>query len=254
TGFDYAGADFGGGLASEYLHTQGANRGRSGHFRTDFVSLSAYGTYLPPDLKELSFYAIGGAGYVSSRFHREAGPSGSTIPAIAKPNGLEANAVLGAEFTFAKEMFARIPEGFSLTPLANVQYVWNKLNSFQEHGAGVYDLKAGRQIANSLSSLLGTRADYFFENDSVALNTEFDLGWRYEFLHGTRHVTLATPNFTQIQNLSSQSVRAARNTLWVGFDLLLTVYRSFQLEASSDLQWNPDYIQNSFYLGLGGAF
>ena len=254
TGIDHAFSDWGGGLAAEYSGTNARVVHHAGHFNAQQVHGSAYATVLPSSLSELSIDAIVGGGYAWYKMHRNAGPTVMPVTALGKTNGWEADALLGVEYVFTHEKFASMPNHAHAMPYFNIQYVWDHVDGYQETRAGVYDLNATHQNLSSLRSCLGLRFDYMVETKNFTFKPEFNLAWQLEYLDHSRNVQFTTVSAPNFQSIPSTIQGAGRNTLLGGVDFFMTVCQAFEIEVSYDIQFNSLYLNNSFYLGVGGNF
>ena len=253
-GFDHAFEDVGLGLSGNYQDLSAHLHHHAGRFIVDQLHGNAYLAWTPSSLPECAVDAIVGFGYDWYDIHRKAGSPVTPVTAKGKTHGLEADALLGAEYIFSKEQMHAIPQNMLVTPFLNVQYIWADIENYKERDAGIYGLHVREQHANSLRSTLGIRWDYLVKNKNFVFQPEFSLAWQYEYLDSSRSAyfsTLQAPNF---QTIGSGIVGAGRNTLLTGVDFLFTIYRVFELELSYDLQWNNLYTNNAFYVGIGGNF
>jgi outer membrane autotransporter protein len=202
----------------------------------------------------LSVDAIVGYGYDWIKVSRKAGPAVAPVTPKAKPQGELCDALLGVEYIFENRKYEAMPRNFLVTPFFNLQYIWTKVDGFKEQGGGVNDLRVSRQLAKSLKTTLATRLEYILAYENFTFNPELDLGWQYEFLDKKRGVNFSTPNLAQVQSISASVVGAGRNTFLLGVDFFFTICKVFELELMYDLQWNSVYVNNNFYIGIGGNF
>ena len=251
-GFDYAFSQGGIGFSAAYANVSGTVV-HGGSLNLNSLHGSLYGLYAPHGLEQLGISAILGGGYEWNSIHRKAGPS-PTVTAHGHPQGQEVDGLIGVEYIFSKSQYSAFPANFELIPLANIQYICAWVPSYNETGAGQFDLHVNHQTAQSLRSLVGARLDYFYTTQDISFRPELDIGWQYEFMDHPRTLGFATTNLTTTKTVNTQVIGAHGSTLWLGVDLLLTVNQVFEFEASYDLQWNSFYLNNAFYLGLGGNF
>ena len=209
--------------------------------------------WVPETLSQLGVSTIVGGGYEWISVDRKAG-TGPSVIAHGSPRGYEVDGLLGFEYIVSQSQFSAFPESFQLVPLANVQYVYSNIGAYNESGAGQFDLHVDSQTPSSLRSLVGTRFDYIYQSKDVKAKSEFNIGWQYEYLDNSRNLEFATVNLASTKVVGTQVFGAHGSTLWVGLDFLVTYKEAFQFEASYDLQWNSFYLNNGFYLGLGGDF
>ena len=147
-----------------------------------------------------------------------------------------------------------MPNHAHAMPYFNIQYVWDHVDGYQETRAGVYDLNATHQNLSSLRSCLGLRFDYMVETKNFTFKPEFNLAWQLEYLDHSRNVQFTTVSAPNFQSIPSTIQGAGRNTLLGGVDFFMTVCQAFEIEVSYDIQFNSLYLNNSFYLGVGGNF
>lgn len=248
-GIDHAFKTVGAGVVAEYAKTTGDVNHHAGNFSIDQAHASGYATWVPKSCQEFALDAIVGWSYQWYNIERKA-----TRTAKGNTQGMESDALFGAEYIFSNDRFAAIPENLLVTPFANLQYIWVNIDGFREHDAGIYDLKLNEQNVNSLKSSIGTRLEYIVKTKNVTFKPEFDLAWQYEYLDNKRNLHFSTVNLAQVQNISAGVLGAGRNTLLLGADFLFTIYKVFELEMSYDLQWNQTYTNNTLYLGLGVVY
>ncbi|MBS0627019.1 MAG: autotransporter domain-containing protein, partial [Verrucomicrobia bacterium] len=254
TGFDHAFNNFGLGVSLDYTKIDADVHHNSGDFTVNQLHGSTYATWTPPSLQALAIDAIAGWGGEWFKINRTAGPSTASVTAKGNTKGMEADALLGVEYIFSNNQFSSMPKNVLFTPFLNAQYMWADINSYEEHNAGIYDLKVKRQSAQSFRSCIGTRFEYLVKGKNYTFKPEFDIAWQREFLDHNRNIYFSTVNLSQTQHISKNISGAGRNTLLLGVDFLITVYEVFEIEMSYDFQWNNLYMNNGFYLGIGGNF
>jgi|GEM_PF-1446726 len=253
-GADYASTNLGLGAAVDYVSVDAKVRHHAGFAYLDQIHGCIYGTLVPPNHQELAINAIVGGGYDWYTTKRQAGISFSPIEAKGKCGGAEFDALLGAEWILAKDVFGSIPEHFSITPLANVQYVYPHVKKNHERGGGIYDLEIQVPHMKFLWSTVGARLNYEIAGEKISFQPELDFGWQYQYLNQHNHVDFSTIALPQTKYVSIPVLGIGHNTLWAGADFLITICKVFQIEASYDLQWNNVYTNHSFYFGIGGEF
>lgn len=92
-------------------------------------------------------------------------------------DGGEFNTLLGGGYDYTIG-------GFSVGPVASVQYTYLGLSSFQENGSDAPMLFPS-QNQNSLKTALGARASYTFNLCGVAIKPEVRAQWQHEYLDST---------------------------------------------------------------------
>lgn len=254
TGIDHAFYNWGLGFSLDYTALTGKVDRHAGKFSAHQLHTNAYAAWSPECAPNLAFDTILGWGYDWYEIHRMAGLQLTRTKTKGSPNGMEADALLGAEYIFSGNRFQSMPDCLQITPFVNVQYIWMNIDDYREHHAGIYALKVGHQRAQSLRSTLAIRFDYQFECGAVTFKPELDFGWQYEYLDHSRRIHFSTINLPLTQNISNPIFGAGRNTFWAGVDFLFTVCDIFEVEMSYDYQWNSLYRNNAFYLGVGADY
>jgi outer membrane autotransporter protein len=230
-----------------YDHIAGHGAHDWGDFNIDQLHANLYATYAPKSLPELAVNAILGGGYDWMDIHRNTGVS---QVAKGKPGGAEFDALLGLEYALQDH---GMPERFQIIPLVSIQYIHLDVEKYHEHGAGLFDLKFGSQIAQSLRSTLGTRVNYSWEWKDVVFTPELNLGWQREFLDKSRPVRFAPAHF-EVPSASLTMPRSGRDVALAGVDFLVTLFDKYSLEASYDFEWNSLYHDHFFYVGCNFRF
>ncbi len=254
TGIDHAFDNWGAGLAGDYSSTSATLDHHAGNFHVNQIHGSGYGTWVPPSLQSLAVDGI--VGYAHEWYHtrRKAGTTLISGKAKGDTQGTAVNGLLGVEYIFSKQQYEKIPRDVLVTPYLNVQYIWAHIDSYHEHGAGVYDLKIHEQQARSLRSCLGLRFDYVLTRENVTFQPEINLAWQLEYMDHMRHLKFSPSNLPALPSVDTQIFGAGRNTAIIGVDFLITVYKVFEVELSYDFQGNSLYQNHGFYLGVGGNF
>jgi fibronectin-binding autotransporter adhesin len=254
TGVDHAFEEIGIGISADYTTTSAKVDHHQGKFYLDQLHGDAYLTYVPHKISELAIEAIGGYAYEWLTTRRKTGSILNSTTAKGHTHGMEFDALLGAEYIFSKKQFHVMPRDVLVTPLFNMQYIWAGFDKYNESNASIFNLKVHDQHMESLRSTLGTRFEYLVKGENVTFKPEVDIAWQREFLDHDRCVNFSTICLPKQQNISERVDGAGRNTLLFGVDFFITVYKVFEIEMSYDLQWNSLYVNNSFYLGIGGNF
>ena len=157
------------GLAAGYANT-GSDLFNGGKVEVNSGRGSAYAT-LYGDGYYLNA-AVGGA-YNSYRTKR------ATLGGHAhgKTNGGEFNALLGGGYDYRAG-------GFTVGPVASLQYTYLGLDGFTERGSLV-PMSFPSQNQNSLKGALGARVVYTWRTSGVSIRPELRLQWQHEFLDST---------------------------------------------------------------------
>jgi hypothetical protein len=254
TGLDHAFDTFGLGGNLEYTYTKGHVHHDAGKMRANQIQATGYGSWVCPSLNNFAVDALLGYGYEWFNIYRTAGPAVAPVYAKGTPQGMYVDGLVGIEYMFENREFSRVPENFMCTPFFNMQYIWARVGEYNERGAGLYDLHVNSQWAQSLRSTIGTRLEYVVTRENFVFKPELDLAWQYEYLDHSRNVDFSTLNVPTFKSISTPVEGAGRNTVLIGVDFLFTIYKVFELEMSYDFQWNDHYVDNTFYLGIGGNF
>jgi hypothetical protein len=246
TGFDYAFSQVGLGLLLNYDHIAGHGAHHWGKFDIDELHANLYATYAPKSLPEFALNAILGGGCDWYSIHRHTGID--TIPEVAKgkPRGAEFDALLGLEYAIKNKHL-------QIIPLVSIQYIHLNVQKYQEHGAGLFDLKFASQTAKSLRSTLGTRVNYSWQWTNVVFTPELNLGWQREFFDKSRPVRFVPADF-DVPSASLTMPRSGRDVALAGVDFLVTFFDKYGLEASYDFEWNSLYHDHFFYVGCNFRF
>lgn len=140
-------------------------------------------------------------------------------------NGGEFNALLGGGYDYTCG-------GFSAGPIANVQYTYLSLDSFEESGS-LAPLHFPSQSQNSLKSGVGARASYAFTACGLLIRPEVRAQWQHEYLDSTAAV--------ESQFAAGGSAFTVHGPT-LGRDSLL-------VDAGASVQINPNLAVYAFYSG-----
>ena len=258
-GFDYVLSDkdtlpyYGGwGSVVEYRKKQGTAEDNIGTFTVQKVQGSIYGVMVPKSIPELSVNAIAGISYAWDDIHRHTGTN-KNLTAVGKPKEMLFDIVFDIEFALAHDNYSWMPKNISLTPLANVQYIYDNISSYTEQGAGIYDLHINSQTPQSLSTTLGARLSRLYTKKNLTLRAEIDAEWQREYLNNTRTLSYTALNISD--NTTTASIFGIGKNSWLlGIDLFATIYNTAQLEASCDFKWNSRFFDAFFYFGIGAQY
>jgi len=164
TGYQYTWADYSGG----------------GNTQINSALFGGYASYTNG-----GFYtdAVVGGGYNGYRVRRPIEFSTIDRTARSNQNGGQFNAALN--FGYDWEI-----GGFTLGPIAGVQYSYVGIASFTEDGADSLDLRVGQQNASSLRTTFGGRIAYSWNvTESITLIPEVRMFWQHEFLNNPRTIS-----------------------------------------------------------------
>ncbi|MEM7175803.1 MAG: autotransporter domain-containing protein [Chlamydiota bacterium] len=254
TGIDHAFEDWGVGADFDYRAISGDANGNAAGFTVHQVHGGIYSVWAPRYVPGFALNSLVGFGYDRYNIRREAGPSHAPVEAVGRPNGLEADAVLGINYIFSYNRFAAIPKYLAVTPFLNVQFDWLSIDDFSESEDEVYALKVDSQQLFSLQSAIGIRLDYLIHTRKVCLQPQLSLAWQYEYLNLNHTIHLTTTHLSRPRKEKLGVIAPGRHTLLLGIDLLAIAFRCFEVEASYDFQWNSSYQNHSIYIGTGGYF
>ncbi len=258
-GFDYVLTDAqdrcclaGFGAIMEYRTNFIEARDHFGSATTDAVHGSLYGTVIPTAVPHLAFEAILGFDYGWDHVKRNTGVH-KNQQAVSNTNESIIDALLGVEYQFSGRAYSSLPKSFSITPLANIQYIVDYIDSYKEKGAGIYNLSTGSKKPDSLASLVGIRLEHLYKVRSFTLRTELDAGWQREYLQNNATVSFTPFNMTS-HATKVHTAAAGRNNLILGLDMLMTSKGGWQLETNVNYQLNSLFYDLFFYLGVGREF
>jgi uncharacterized protein with beta-barrel porin domain len=249
-GFDYRFSQVGLGLLVDYENVKAKLHKHGGDFWINQFHATAYSTYVPSSFPQFALNGMVGAGGAWYNIHRNI----LGLPKTTKANsrGAEVDALIGTQYLFSHRQFDSIPCGLEIVPMVNLQYIYQGVGSYKEHGAGAYDLKFHKQGFQSLRSTLGTWLQYIWSWKNFSFTPLVNIGWQREFLDH-KHKVLATP-ITGGPEGSITIFGGGRNTLLAGLDLLFELYNTYGIEASYDFEYNSLYRNNGFYVGFNVRF
>ena len=133
--------------------------------------------------------------------------------------------------------------GFTITPIAALQYTHLDLGSYTETGAGDIGLRVNAQSYDFLESSLGAKVAYPFQYRNVNFIPEVHAKWFHELTNPTVTNTAAfsavgSPSFT------TSGIKTADDTFNVGAGLTLLscgcASRAWAVEAVYDYYWRSD--------------
>lgn len=167
--------DFALGLAASYLWTDVTLKRDRGDHDIQTVRFGPYLSYAPEPWFIDATITYGYHRFDSTRRLPETGDE-----ADSEHDGHDVSASVGGGYVFSFN-------GFELIPLASLQYVYLREDSYRESGDIALDVDS--RTADSLRSRLGVRAHQTFELDDIALVPEATLGWERELLSQDHRTT-----------------------------------------------------------------
>jgi outer membrane autotransporter protein len=165
----------------------------------------------------------------------------------------------GQDYTaFATTGYHLLMQGFTVTPLASLQYTHVDLGSYSESGAGSIDLNVQAQHYDFLESGLGVKVARSFQVPAGSLVPELHFKWLHELINPSMQNSAAfavagSPSFT------TPGLREAPNTLDVGTGLTFLscncTAKTWSVEAVYDYFWRSDlYSANQVMLRFTARF
>ncbi len=148
--------------------------------------------------------------------------------------------------------------GFTITPLASLQYTHLDLGSYAETGAGDIGLRVNAQSYNFLESSLGAKVAYPLQYRGVNYIPEAHAKWFHEL---TNPVVSNTAAFSAVgsPSFTTSGIRTADDTFNVGAGLTILscacASRAWAVEAVYDYYWRADkYAAQQVMLRLTAHF
>jgi uncharacterized protein with beta-barrel porin domain len=250
-GFDYRFSQVGVGILFDYENIKAKLHKHGGEFWINQFHATTYTTYVAASFPQFALNGMVGAGGAWYNIHRNV--LGMPESTHAKSRGAVVDALIGAEYLFSHCQFARIPSGLEIVPMINLQYIYQGIGSYKEHGSDMFDLKFNKQGFQSLRSTLGTWLQYIWSWKNFSFTPLIDIAWQREYMD-RNHKVRTTPIHLPGPKGSITIFGAGRNTLLAGLDLLFEFYDTYGIEASYDFEYNSLYRNNGFYLGFNVSF
>jgi uncharacterized protein with beta-barrel porin domain len=252
-GFDYVFSQVGVGILFDYEKIKAQLHKHGGDFEINQFHATAYTTYVPEFFPQFALNAMVGSGGAWYDIHRKV--SGTTSKEVAKGNsrGAEVDALIGAQYLFAHHQFASIPCGLEVIPMVNLQYIYQGIGSYKEHGAGIQDFKFHKQGFQSLRTTVRTWLQYSWNWEDFSLTSLVNIGWQREFLNHNQKIHATSINAVGSEG-SIALLGSGRNTLLAGLDFVLEFHNGYGIEASYDFEYNSLYRNNGFYVGFNVRF
>jgi outer membrane autotransporter protein len=166
----------------------------------------------------------------------------------------------GQDYTaFVTTGYHFLTRGFTITPIASLQYTHVNLDSYTETGAGTVDLKVNSQSYDFVESGLGVKAARpFAYHDDGTYVPEIHFKWLHELYNPTlvNTATLTAPGSTPF---TSQVFNASDDTynVGIGFTFLSCACsaRAWELEAEYNHYWTRDnYSANEGMIKFASRF
>ncbi len=241
-GFDYASSQVGVGFMGNYEKIYSHVKEHWGKIDVDDFQASIYLTYAPECLSDLAINAIGGGTYELYSIRRNT--SGSV--AKGKPHGFGYDGLFGIEYSLGNKCFHFIP-------LVNAQYIYLRVDGYNEHGAGSFDLHVQSQKVKSLRSSLGFRMNYYLRKCNFTFIPEIYGEWQREYLNKRRNIGIeGVASVFPGETLLVPGT--GRNIALAGVDLLFTMHDRVGVEVSYETEYNSLYHDHFFYLGVDFRF
>ncbi len=165
----------------------------------------------------------------------------------------------GQDYTgFVTTGYHFFAQGFTITPLASLQYTHLDLDNYAESGAGSINLNVQSQHYDFLESGLGVMAAHPFSYQDGTFIPEVHAKWFHEIINPTMQNTAAfavmgSPSFT------TPGMRTAADTLDIGVGLTFLscacTAKTWSLEGTYDYLWRTDlYSANQVMLKFTARF
>ena len=150
----------------------------------------------------------------------------------------------GQDYTgFLTAGYRAFAQGFTITPLASLQYTHMNLNGYTETGAGDINLRIRSQTYDFLESGLGAKVAHAFAYGETTYVPEAHFKWLHD-LYNPTFVNTAAFTVAGSQSFSTPGLKAADDTFNVGagFTLLSCACsaKTWALEAVYDYFWRSD--------------
>jgi outer membrane autotransporter protein len=252
-GFDYAFSQVGLGMMVDYENIKADVHKHEGNFIANQFHVHAYTTYVPKSFSQFAINGILGAGGAWYDVRRNIAEPSEKISAKAKTRGAEVDALIGAQYLFAHKQFDAMPCSLEVIPFFNLQYMYEGIGSYKEHGAGLSDLKFYKQGFQSLRSTVGTWLQYSSHWKNFSIIYLIDMAWQREYLD--RNHKLYTKPIEVEGSKSRRTIFGSnRDTALAGLDLMFEFYERYGIEMSYDFEFNNNYHNNAFFLGFNARF
>lgn len=138
------------------------------------------------------------------------------------------------------------PAGFEITPIASLQYMHLRLNSYTETGAGALNLEVSSQNYDLLESGIGMKLAYPLTFSSCTITPEVRAMWLYDFI-GDKQQTTSSFVGGGI-SFDTYGVRPARSSYDFGGTLLLEIDSGLSIAGDYDYEVKDGYINHAGYV------
>jgi uncharacterized protein with beta-barrel porin domain len=181
------------------------------------------------------------AGDVSMGWNDYSGTRNIMLPGITRTAKASYS---GQDYTvFGTTGYHFFAGGFTITPLASLQYTHVNLGSYSETGAGSVSLNVNSQSYDFLESRLGAKVTYPFNTGNGNLVPEVHFNWFHELVN-PKFVNTASFAFAGSTPFSTPGLQTANDTLngGVGFTFLSCACASkkWSVEGVYDYYWRSD--------------
>jgi uncharacterized protein with beta-barrel porin domain len=165
----------------------------------------------------------------------------------------------GQDYTaFATGGYRFFTQGFTITPLASLQYTHTRLDGYQETGAGDIDLRVKSQDYDFLESGLGVKVAHDFSYSDVAFVPDIHFKWLHELYNPTLTETasFAVPG---APTFATPGLKTSDDTFDIGAAVTLLscacTARTWTVEAAYDYEWRSDnYYSHQGMVRLSARF
>jgi outer membrane autotransporter protein len=234
------------GGAFGYLNTKADLDDSAGHLTTNGYSLSAYGTYFVAD----KIYFDGIATFGWNKYDTDRNITFSDTSATAKGN------TDGNQFAFSVNGGYNFTFGpLTVGPSLRVNYIRVHIDSFQERGADIFNLKVDSQKVESLATDLGGQASYAISMPWGVLLPLVRFEWEHEYKGGSRLITgslVADPVHT---SFAAPTNDPDRNYFNLGAGITATLKRGASAFFYYEAVLGRDHVTNhSFNAGVRYQF
>ena len=168
------------GAAAGYLHTDSDLDEAGGRVKLNGYSLSAFGSYYVGD----KFYldAIATYGWNDFGTSRNVTFGNTSATAKADPDGNQFAVSVSGGYNFNVGPL-------TVGPTARVNYINVRIDSFQERGADIFNLRVNSQRIESLATDLGAQASYAISLPWGVLSPLVRAEWEHELKGGSRLIS-----------------------------------------------------------------
>jgi outer membrane autotransporter protein len=161
--------------------------------------------------------------------------------------------------TFVTTGYHFFTQGFTLTPLASLQYTHMNPDSYTETGAAPLDLSVNSQSYDFLESALGATAARPFGYDYGTYVPEVHFKWYHELVNPRLQNSWAATAFTGSESFTTQAPKTDADTINPGIGLTFLTCsctaKNWSLEAVYDYFWRNDrYTANQFMIRFTARF